>query len=359
MKQLLIVFLVLMISACGAADDSASMPESSTPVTEALEPEPAPELNVPTPAPILPTISELCDPSLTHPKGDFKFIPRLDESLPESWRVEFAVILANMENVAPISQCLHDFVDYQTGENSVKSPMNIYAWSNTVSNPWPDEKPGMEGTSISGNGSDTWMILEMRSDDLAAGNIFQYSVIVHEYWHVYQRAAWMADSPPQGTAWPVWMWEGGAGVVQNLYTAEHYGDSDFDNNLSPVIATALSNPSDFELYARDGGAAQGESDMNGTTQTFMVLALAKELQTTQGYTEAQAFALVLSPPAKPDTKTPFFDVFGITLEDFYSSLAKYPAVESGETWFEGKVIKASVVMPSKDLTLTTILQSTR
>jgi len=92
----------------------------------------------------------------------------------------------------------------------------------------------------------------------------------------------MANSPPQGNGWPVWMWEGGAGVVQNLHTAEHYGSSDFDNNLSPVIATALNDPSDFELYERDGGAGQGKSDLNGTTQTFMVLALAKELQTTSG-----------------------------------------------------------------------------
>ena len=159
-------------------------------------------------------------------------------------------------------------------------------------------------------------------------------------------------------SWWVSMWEGGAGVVQNLYTAEHYGSSDFDNNLSPVIATALSNPSDFELYGRDGGAAQGESDINGTTQTFMVLALAKELQTALGLTEEQAFALALNPPAKPDSETAFLDVFGISLDAFYTSLAQYPAVESGEDWFEGTVVKASVVMPSKDLTLTAILQPT-
>jgi len=166
----------------------------------------------------------------------------------------------------------------------------------------------------------------------------------------------MANSPPQGNGWPVWMWEGGAGVVQNLHTAEHYGSSDFDNNLSPVIATALNDPSDFELYERDGGAGQGKSDLNGTTQTFMVLALAKELQTTRGLTEEQAFALALNPPAKPDSETPLLDVFGITLEAFSTSLAQYPAVESGQDWFEGKVVKASAVMPSKDLTLTAILQ---
>jgi len=338
--------LFLLVAACSAGEsvdsvggtEAAVEEESAQPETSSVE------------------AVEECDPSVPHPKGAFEFDPQLDESLPESWRTEFAVIMANLQTVAPISPCLHDFTDYETGENSVKSPMKIYAWSNAVSNPWPEEKPGMEGKSISGNGSDTWMILEMYQDDLAGENLFKYSVIAHEFWHVYQRGAWMADSPPGGSGWPVWMWEGGAGVVQNLYTAEHYGFSDFDNNLSPVIATALSDPSDFELYERDGGAAQGKSDINGTTQTFMVLALAKELQTTRGLTEEQAFALALNPPAKPDSETPFLDVFGITLEAFYTSLAQYPAVESGQDWFEGKVVKASAVMPSKDLTLTAILQ---
>ncbi len=88
----------------------------------------------------------------------------------------------------------------------------------------------------------------------------------------------------------------------------------------------------------------------------MVLALAKELQPSQGVTEEQALALALNPPAKPDSETPFPDVFGIMLQAFYTYLAQYPAVESGEDWFEGTVLDASVVMPSKDLTLTAILQ---
>ena len=44
------------------------------------------------------------------------------------------------------------------------------------------------------------------------------------------------------------------------------------------------------------------------------------------------------------------------LEAFYTYLAQYSAVASGEDWFEGTVLDASVVMPSKDLTLTAILQ---
>ncbi len=162
-------------------------------------------------------------------------------------------------------------------------------------------------------------------------------------------------NPTLGDSWPVWMWEGSAQVVEELYVAERYGRSNFDNNLRPVIATGLSNPSDFELYERDGGAGGGELDYN--TSAFMVLALAKELQNTQRISEAEAFRLVLTAPAQRESGTPFLDVFGMTAEDFYATLDQYPTVESGEDWFEGTVVDASSVMPSQDLTLAGILQS--
>jgi hypothetical protein len=297
-----------------------------------------------------------CDPSAPHPKGAFEFAPQVDESLPESWRTEFAVIMANLQQVAPISPCLHDFIDSETNEYSVKSPMSIYAWSSAVNNPWEDERPGMEGASISGDGRDTWMVLEIQEDEFEYDSTHRFSVVAHEYWHVYQRGAWMGDSPPNGDSWPVWMWEGGAKVFEELYVAQHYGRSEFDGNLVPVIATALSDPSDFELYERDGGAGGGESDMNYNTSAFMVLALAKELQERQGLSEAESLGLVLTAAGMRYSATAFQDVFGMTAEDFYNSLAQYSAVESGEDWFEGTVLDASVVMPSKDLTLTAILQ---
>ena len=292
-----------------------------------------------------------CDPSVPHPKGAFEFDPQVDESLPESWRTEFSVILATLQEVAPISPCIHD-----VREDPAKSPMKIYAWSNAVDSPFEDERPGLEGASLSGDGTDTWMILEMHVQDFDNDSLRRYSVVAHEYWHVYQRGAWMADSPPRGDSWPVWMWEGGAKVFEELYVSENYGGGEFDRNLFPVIATALGNPSDFGLYERDGGAVGGESDMNYNTSAFMLLALAKELQERQGLTEVESLGLVLKAGAPRNSETPFLDVFGMSLEDFYASLAQYPAVASGEDWLEGDVIDASVVMPSKGLTLEEILQ---
>jgi len=298
---------------------------------------------------------EECDPSLPHSKGAFEFDPQVDESLPQSWRTEFAVILANLQAVAPISPCLHELRE-TSGEFSAKSPMKIYAWQDVVDNPWEAERPGMEGMSVSGDGTDTWMVLEIEANDFASGSLHIYSVVAHEYWHVYQRATWMGFSPPNGDSWPVWIWEGGAKTFEELYSAQHYGRSEFDNNLFPVAAAALSDPSDFKFYSSDGGAVGGESDRNYNSSAFMVLALAKELQERQGLSEAESLALVLTSPDPRGSETPFMDVFGMTLEDFYTSLAQYPAVQSGQAWFTGNVIDASVVMPSKGLTLEEILQ---
>ncbi len=289
-----------------------------------------------------------CDPTVTHPQGAFEFDPEVDESLPESWRTEFPIILATLQEVAPISPCIHDLT-----ENPAKSPMKIYAWSSDVDNPWEDERPGMGGASLSGDGTDTWMVLEITAEEFEFDELHRYSVVAHEYWHVYQRAAWTA----QGIEFPDWMWEGGAKVFEELYISEHYGRSQFDSNLFPVIATALANPSDFELYADDGGEVGGDYDVNYNTSAFMVLVLAKELQERRGLTEAQSLGLVLKASAPRNSETPFLDVFGMSLEEFYPSLAKYPAVASNQDWFEGEVIEAPELMPSRGLKLDELLQS--
>lgn len=337
LMSLSVVSLFLLVAACSAGDsmssvggmESAVEEESAQPETSSVE------------------VVEDCDPLVAHPKGAFEFDPQVDESLPESWRAEFPVILATLQAVAPISPCLHD-----VREDPAKSPMKIYAWSSAVGSPFEGERPGMEGASVSGDGTDTWMVLEIRADEFEYDSLHRYSVVAHEYLHVFQRGAWTG----QGLSYPDWMWEGGAKVFEELYISEHYGQSELDRNLFPVIATALGNPSDFGLYERDGGAVGGDSDQNYNTSAFMVLALAKELQERQGLTEAESLGLVLKAPAPSGSETPFLDVFGMSLEEFYTSLAQYPTVASGEDWFEGDVIDASVVMPSKGLTLEEILQ---
>ena len=128
--------LFLLVAACSAGEsvysvggtESAVEEESAQPETSSVE------------------VVEECDPSVPHTKGAFEFDPQVDESLPESWRTEFPVILATLQEVAPISPCLHD-----VREDPAKSPMKIYAWSSAVGSPFEGERPGMEGASVSGD----------------------------------------------------------------------------------------------------------------------------------------------------------------------------------------------------------------
>ena len=68
-----------------------------------------------------------------------------------------------------------------------------------------------------------------------------------------------------------WLWEGGAKVVEELYSQQYYGRSQFDSQLMPVNAAAVQTPKIFEDYGSG-------KDMNYNGSAFLVLALAKELQ---------------------------------------------------------------------------------
>ena len=51
------------------------------------------------------------------------------------------------------------------------------------------EKPNMSGASISGDGpNNRWMVLDFNKDENLINNPHRVSVVVHEYFHVYQIA---------------------------------------------------------------------------------------------------------------------------------------------------------------------------
>ncbi len=119
-----------------------------------------------------------CDTSTPYAEGGFSFTYNLDSSLPDEWVDEFTTIMGNLSEWAPVPACVHDVP-------GMSSPMNIYAWNGAVENPFP-ERPDMRGASISGDGSETWMVLEIPEDEFTYDYLHRYSVIVHEYWHVFQ-----------------------------------------------------------------------------------------------------------------------------------------------------------------------------
>lgn len=279
-----------------------------------------------------------CDPEQPHQKGDFLFDPKVDSSLPGEWAAEFDLIMANLGDLMPISPCIHEVP-------SANSPMTIYAWNGEVSNPFP-ERPDMSGASISGDGTDLWMVLEINPDEFEYDSLHRYSVIVHEYFHVYQIAL------SGDLTFPIWLWEGGAKVTEELYIQQQYGRSEFDNKLFPVSAEAVIQPELFEEYVG------GEIDNNYNGSAFLLLALVRELQEQQNLSEEQAFtkALIDFQKAKlseRDWRVAFSNVFGMEVEDFYSSLEKYSdsITPSPEEWIDGDVIDPQGVIPSKGLRL--------
>ena len=107
----------------------------------------------------------------------FKFKYNLHENLPKKWVTEFNNIMDVLQEVLPIQDNMNDYL---------KSPgMDIYAWKSTK-NPFPEVKNNMKGSCICGDDSTTWMQLEIPSEELAKKYIHRYSVIAHEYLHVYQ-----------------------------------------------------------------------------------------------------------------------------------------------------------------------------
>ena len=267
----------------------------------------------------------------------FSFAKNIDASLPADWVAEFNQVMSNLGQLMPISEKINEVP-------RVQSPMNIYAWNSAVSNPFP-QIPGAQGASVSGNGLNTWMVLEIPENEFRFNDLHRYSVIVHEYFHVYQIAM---SRDAEGAQW---LFEGGAKVVEELYSQQYYGRSQFDSQLMPVNAAAVQTPKIFEDYGSG-------KDMNYNGSAFLALALAKELQ-QQGMSEERAFTAILrdfqaESAQEPDWKKAFVNTFNMTVEQFYQSLSKYPTAESTQDWISHRVVDATPVLPSKTLTLNSI-----
>lgn len=347
MQHLKVVVVALgstLLAACSSGEPVTQSQPTTTPVPEAetnqqLESAEEPEAET-QPEPQATVTST--EPAATE-KFDFAY--HLHESLPPEWVAEFQTIMEDMGELAPISPRISEVAGFQ-------SPMDIWAWMDTANNPFP-EKPEVSGTCICGDGSDTWMALEMYAEAFKPENlhIHRYQVIVHEYFHVFQIAL------SGGNEDPVWLLEGGAQAMENLYSQQRYGESAFEYSLFPITATWVDDPSPLEGYEYT------EADNNYQFSTFMTLALAKELQLKQGMSETEALRLVLvdfqdAKFGEDDWENVFAETFGMRPEEFYATLNEYTITASPEPWYEGDVVNASPVMPSEDILLEDIFSQT-
>jgi hypothetical protein len=251
--------------------------------------------------------------------GTLYFKYNLDQSLPDEWISEFSDVIKDLQRVMPISQ------NAQTiAPNSV---LNIYAWNGEIKNPF-NEKPGMSGACICGDGNTSWMVLEIPPNEFKDNQTHRYSVIVHEYFHLYQKA--LSNGSIEGVKW---LSEGGAKVIEEIYVKEHYGKSSLTSDLmSPFLYTlenVLSNPSLFEQYETSSGkdVLGAWIDMNYAGSAYMVLALVKELQ-KNNLSEQKAFELIFKDfwveKAKRTKWTEAFkEVFKMSVEEFYARLGDH------------------------------------
>tara|TARA_B110001454_G_C12629184_1_gene396147 strand:- start:173 stop:1024 length:852 start_codon:yes stop_codon:yes gene_type:complete len=242
------------------------------------------------------------------PCAEFTFNNNLDGSLPNEWLEEFKIIMANLDKVIPVKA------------TSYFCSLDIYAWNDSTDKPFKDKIGNTGGQSISGNEEGRFMVLEMPSLEFTYNSMHRYSVIPHEYFHVFQLS--LSKNFYDGLFDIKWLIEGAAATFESLYTQQYYSINYFKNAQNSVNIAVMNNPNIFESYKNSR-----DEDMNYSSSVFMVLALVNELKKLN-LSEESAFKLIykdywLKDSTKDNWKTVFQEVFNINLESFYQSLSSY------------------------------------
>ena len=240
-------------------------------------------------------------------------IYNIHESLPDDWVSEFYTIIDNLSELIPANQNYFD-------------ELTIYAWNSSVQDPYP----GIEGGQYIGGSDDGLiMVLEIYDMEFVWDHMHRYSVIAHEYFHVYQLSINEPMNQPNGQYNPngfdiKWLIEGTAAVFESMYVQNHYNYNYFINDLiyADLSYSIYTNPSIFESYNSDN------IDINGSSSVFMVLVLAKEL-IELGHSEEDAFKMIfkdfmLTGAKNSNWEDYFLEIFGFSVYDFYTSLQLYP-----------------------------------
>ena len=236
----------------------------------------------------------------------------IDESLPIDWIIEFYAIMSNLSGLIPAYQNYF--------EN-----LTVYAWNSSVEDPYP----GIEGgTYIGGSGEGFNMVLEINQMEFEWNHMHRYSVIAHEYFHVYQLSINQPMNEPNGGYNPntfsiKWLIEGAATTFESMYVQNYYDYNYFINDLAYIDLSnnIHTNPSIFEDYSSNN------LDINYSCSVFMVLVLAKELMDL-GYSEESAFNMIfqefmLTGAKNSNWENYFLETFGFTVDEFYTSLQSY------------------------------------
>ncbi len=240
--------------------------------------------------------------------SEFNFNNNIHSDLPSSWKSEFHIIMDNLDKNIPVEP------------NDYFFELDIYAWENTSNKPYKSQIGDASGASISGNEKKKYMVLEIPTLEFEDSSMHRYSVIPHEYFHVYQMS--LSKNFYEGNIELKWLAEGGAASFESIYMQQYYAYNYFKNDQNQVNIAVSNNPKIFENYDDSY-----DEDINYSSSVFMVLALSKELQKLD-HSEQTAFRMIfkdfwLQNPTNSNWKTKFEKVFSINVQDFYESLSDY------------------------------------
>ena len=238
----------------------------------------------------------------------FIFNYNIHESLPSEWVSEFYTIMNNLETIIPAKP-----TTYQDN-------MSIYSWVDNVDRPYKNDIGNTTGACICGNSKERYMVLEIPEDEFKYNQLHRYSVIAHEYFHVYQMS--LSESFFDGDIELKWLSEGTAASFESIYIQQFYQSNYFLEAQTQVHNSVINNPIIFEKFN-----SSKDEDINYASSVFMALALTKELQKI-GRTENEAFRLIYKDfwelnPTDNNWKNKFEELFNITVEQFYNSLENY------------------------------------
>ncbi|MDC0863502.1 hypothetical protein OAP88_01490 [Candidatus Pelagibacter sp.] len=264
-----------------------------------------------------------------------KFKYNFHENLPKKWVTEFKNIMNIVQEEFPINENTNTWVKREINRDK---PFNIYLWLDTNKDPFPEFKKNgkkfiMNESAIMGDGGgNTWMQMKVHKQDLRENVSMSYYVVVHEYFHIYQKALSKLLKGSLSNYNPKWLVEGGATVLGNIYTRQYYGKdtlkSDIRDRKRWKFKKVTKEP---HLYEKHKTSPHKGYDSNYAGSSFMLLALVNELK-KNNISEEEAFELVFREYWIQRSKQPFDDTywrvafkntFGMSVEDFYKKLSKY------------------------------------
>ena len=231
------------------------------------------------------------------------FEKHFENNLPQNWIQEFNNIIEIMRQIFPV----YEFSNQKT--------IKVFAWVDDIEEP-PKDPDGniLKGASLSGNNKEYWLVLEISRMEIDNDDSHLYSIIVHEYYHIYQKNNYMH--------YCVWLIEGTAACLEVFFINDYLNINNFENQfrINETIKNKLkTDPSQYEYYKG--------TDFNYTGSVYMILILIKELQKkyTLKITLNKIFKEFWETPYNNDNdwRIIFNNVFNINIINFYNIVKTY------------------------------------